>query len=62
MMEADEKPPRPDDATIESIRKLRRIGFSVHGIAKQVGLTAEDVSRVLQEPHLMAQILRATGK
>lgn len=53
---------RPAAATVETIRKLRRMGFSVAGIVKQTGLSAEEVSRVLQEPHLMAQITRATGK
>jgi lambda repressor-like predicted transcriptional regulator len=53
---------RPAAAAVETIRKLRRMGFSVAGIAKQTGLSAEEVSRVLQEPHLMAQISRATAK
>lgn len=51
-----------DAETIDRIRKLRRMKFSVTGIAKQTGVSEQDVARVLQEPHLLAQISRAAGK
>lgn len=51
-----------DASTIERIRKLRRMQFSLQGIAKQTGLSEAEVAKVLQEPHLLAQISRSGGK
>ncbi len=45
---------------IRHLRKIRK--FSVSGIARQTGLTEEQVAAVLKEPHLLAQISRQTGK
>lgn len=51
-----------DAATTERVRKLRRMKFSVAGIARQTGLSEADVARILQERHLLAQIERVAAK
>lgn len=45
---------------IRHLRKVRK--FSVAGIARQTGLTEQQIAKVLKEPHLLAQISRQTGK
>ncbi len=51
-----------DEARTERIRRLRCMGFSIIGIAKQTGLSETEVAHVLKEPHLLAQASRGVGK
>lgn len=47
--------------TTKRVRELRRKGFTVSGIVRQTGVTADEVIAILGEPDLLAQRTRGAG-